>query len=109
MDFKKTAEDGSILTWWDVTPTGDHGADCKTGNEYAEQFIDALQSGQALTAFTHIVNGFPKPLTGIEIGFLHTISEFIAGEGAWMPKPAVGRKEKMSLHELGAKLAGRES
>lgn len=75
MKFKKQRRDGSVESWWSVRPTHDYTSDCLTGEIYAEQFIDALSCGEAQTALPHIVKAMPDEMTGVEIGFLHAISD----------------------------------
>ncbi|HEX3862539.1 MAG TPA: hypothetical protein VHY35_12670 [Stellaceae bacterium] len=64
--------------FWCVTPTGDYGVDCDTGERYAREYITYEQrddwSGGHLQL---IVGDMPREFSGIEIGFLATISEVV--------------------------------
>lgn len=88
MQFRKQKEDGSIETWWNVESTGHYGDDCAIGQLYAVQFISAVRNGQAQTALSHIVSSMPKEFTGIEIGFLHGISEALKSDLRSNPESA---------------------
>lgn len=75
MDFALYNPAGSVVTWWNVKPTYDYAYDCRMGRTYAEQYIVALRQKQVRSVLPHIVDAFPQPMTGIEIGFLQGISD----------------------------------
>lgn len=59
--------------WWNVKPTGDYVADCKIGERLALEYLEHERrfGGPDLPL---IVRDMPRELTGIEIGFLTTVS-----------------------------------
>jgi hypothetical protein len=86
---------------WDVTPTGNYTADCKTGRAYAIEFLKScdgtvgwstLLSEIAADMIRAGTNGaFPDghlKVNGIVIGFMGTIGSFLACNVAPRPSTA---------------------
>jgi hypothetical protein len=58
--------------FWHVVPTGDYMVDFRTGEKLAQQYL-GFRDGM-LPLLNWIVGDMPRPLTGIEVGFLYLIS-----------------------------------
>ncbi len=61
--------------FWAVTPTGDYGTDCQTGEGYALLALDFMASERCpqimqWAVLDMLANGHPR--SGIEVGFLST-------------------------------------
>lgn len=60
-----------ICCFWHVTPTHNYKADCKTGEQLADTYLDFIsQYPDDADLLPEIISDMPKPMTGIEIGFL---------------------------------------
>ncbi|AWC22220.1 hypothetical protein CO731_01676 [Aminobacter sp. MSH1] len=59
--------------WWNVSPTGDYGKDCKTGEALALEYLRYEECAET-PHLPMIVRDMPCELTGIEIGFLTAVS-----------------------------------
>src|SRR4051794_10274842 len=46
---------GKTRNTWDVTPTGDYGADCRTGRQYAVEFIKSCDGTYGWTSLLQCV------------------------------------------------------
>jgi hypothetical protein len=81
---------GETRSTWDVSPTGDYGADCEKGRTYAIEFLKTCDGSLGWsTLLSHIVScmvgagctrwpdGHPKT-NGIVIGFVGTIGKYLA-------------------------------
>jgi hypothetical protein len=78
----KPAGDQLPRRFWNVTPTGDYGRDCKIGRALAFEYLameEADTHGPGHLA--KIVNDMRCPIAGVEIGFL-TMVAYAAGAGA---------------------------
>ncbi|WP_422003091.1 hypothetical protein [Roseovarius mucosus] len=61
--------------FWQVAPTGDHGADCATGARYAAAALDYMATASAPQVLQWAVFDMMTmhhPRSGIEVGFLST-------------------------------------
>jgi hypothetical protein len=85
------------LSRWDVTPSGNYGADCETGERYAVELLktydgsvgwssllgqivaDMIRAGPTGT----FANGEPK-VNGIVIGFMSIIGRALIPANEWM-------------------------
>lgn len=75
--------------WWHVKPTGDYGADCKTGEALALEYLAFEEKDESGAGHLQVIVGdMPRDLTGIEVGFLATVS-CAAGAGAWKAREEV--------------------
>lgn len=59
--------------WWSVNPTGDYGKDCKTGEALALEYL-AYEERTGAPDLPMIVKDMPRDFTGVEVGFLTTVS-----------------------------------
>jgi hypothetical protein len=68
--------------FWNVTPTGDYGRDCKIGRALALEYL-ALEEADphGPDYLTMIVGDMPRQLTGVEVRFLAMVA-YAAGAGA---------------------------
>ena len=60
---------GGGRCYWVVNATGGYSSDCDLGNELALEFL----ASEATLPLQWVVNDLPRPLTGIEIGFLSVV------------------------------------
>lgn len=68
--------------WWNVTSTGDYNRDCEIGQRLAIEYLAFEEADKGGAGHLNlIVNDMPRPLTGVEHGFLIMVS-FAAGAGA---------------------------
>lgn len=67
--------------FWNVQGSDDYGKDCNLGTRLALEFLDYEETNEGCSILQWIVGDMPRPLTGIEIGFL-TLVSFSAGAGA---------------------------
>lgn len=70
-------QDNRVLLWV-VNPTGQYPADCATGRAYAIELIDYMRTHDGASLLVNIVQAMAatgQPFSGIEIGFITTISE----------------------------------
>jgi len=69
--------------FWHVFPTGEYGADNDEGNRLALEYLsyEETKGPNSPTLLPQIIGDMPRPLGGIEIGFL-TLVGFAAGDGA---------------------------
>ena len=82
-DRSPCAEGEPPRHFWTVTPTGDYGEDCRSGDRYALTYLRfeaALNHNLHPFILPWIVSDMPRELTGIEIGFL-TIVDAAAQHG----------------------------
>ena len=72
--------------FWDVRPTGDYAADCATGGRFGLEYLAYLEANRiGEGCLGSIVREMPRDLSGIEIGFLHAVSN-AARAGAWQAR-----------------------
>ncbi|KSV84561.1 hypothetical protein N183_12100 [Sinorhizobium sp. Sb3] len=88
--------------FWHVAPTGNYGHDCRTGNRYALEYL-AYEEGAVCGSgiLNLIVNDMPRPLTGIENGFLSMVC-FAAGAGAHRARQIKAYWDKCAAEEVEA-------
>lgn len=60
--------------YWYVQPTGDYAVDFETGEQFATAFIRRLAEEEIFAMLCWIVRAFPQKLSGIEVGFLHSVA-----------------------------------
>jgi hypothetical protein len=86
--------------FWNVAGTGDYNQDCKIGEQLALEYLafeEAEEDGGGNLQM--IVGDMPRPLTGVEIGFLIMVS-LAAGAGAAEARRVAKHWQKMSAqHE----------
>ncbi len=58
--------------FWNVKPTGDYVEDCDTGQRLALEYLRFIAAGN-VPDLPAIVGDMPRPLTGIEVGFLSLV------------------------------------
>lgn len=79
LSFVSVLSNGDI-DFWNVTPTGDHTANCETGDRYAEQLLAWLthypDTGEKYDVLKEIAFAMPKRdrHKGIEVGFWTQLS-----------------------------------
>lgn len=56
--------------WWKVKPTGDYTEDCWTGERLALEYLNFVEKYPGGSVLQSIVCDMPRPLSGVEIGFL---------------------------------------
>ncbi len=59
--------------FWNVMPTGDYGADCHIGFRLAMEYLRYEEASDDAPILNLIVNDMPRPLTGVEVGFLQIV------------------------------------
>jgi hypothetical protein len=78
----KWTGDQNPRCFWNVTPTGDYGPDCKIGRVLGLEYLALQEADTGGPAYLGmIVRDMPRPLTGVEIGFL-TMVAYAASAGA---------------------------
>jgi len=78
----KPREGQHLRCFWNVNATGDYGRDCRTGQALALEFLAFEEADAGGPGYLPMIVGdMPRPLTGVEIGFL-TLTSFAAGAGA---------------------------
>ena len=77
LPFTKSRTNGTIDAWA-PTATGDYAADCALGNNYFEQLRFHVQSNPL--TLSHVLQAMIEKgkVTGVEIGFQHTMSMTVA-------------------------------
>jgi hypothetical protein len=69
--------------FWNVTPTGDYGLDCKVGRALALEYLALLETDPyGRGELVRIVKDMPCRLTGVEVAFLDMV-DCAAGAGAY--------------------------
>lgn len=81
LPFTKSRTNGTIDAWA-PTATGDYAADCALGNNYFEQLRFHVQSNPL--TLSHVLQAMVEKgkITGVEIGFLHSMSMTVAEAGS---------------------------
>lgn len=77
LPFTKSRTNGTIDAWA-PTATGDYAADCAFGNNYFDQLRFHVQSNPL--TLSHVLQAMIEKgqVTGVEIGFLHSMSMAVA-------------------------------
>jgi hypothetical protein len=79
----KRTGDQNPRCFWNVTPTGDYGPDCKIGRALGLEYLAFEEADTGGPGhLPKIVAVMPRPLTGVEVGFLTMVS-YAAGAGAY--------------------------
>lgn len=75
------AEDGKIINYWSVNPTGNYAADCETGRFYAYELIDYIAATGYPAALGYVASAMPQAdrRTGLETAFWSAIAAEAAG------------------------------
>ena len=74
LPFVKSAEDGAIISLWNVAPSGDWGMDIKTGQTYAQGLVTRMSGSGSTSALFHIAKAMSRSkFSGIECGFFSHI------------------------------------
>ena len=83
-----SAHKGKIQCWWDVPPTDDYGAACKTGKAFADAYVEYLVSGdefavgsggtRALIADMAQVAQRTDASGGYAVGFFSRLEHYLA-------------------------------
>ncbi len=69
--------------FWNVTPTGNYGRDCVIGRALGLEYLAMEEADTRGPGWLPmIVADMPRPLTGVEVGFL-TMVAYAAGAGAY--------------------------
>ena len=86
LPFTKSRTNGTIDAWAPEA-TGDYAADCALGNNYFDQLRFHVQSNPL--TLSHVLQAMIEKgkVTGVEIGFLHSMSMSVAGTEASNAKP----------------------
>lgn len=79
--------------FWNVQPSGKYDEDCRTGYRLAIEYLELEEKEPSSGHLQLIVGDMPRPLSGIEIGFL-TIVSYSAGAGADEGRRVVAYWEK---------------
>jgi len=68
----------TVRSFWDVRPNGDYGDECLMGQAYALEALQYMMMTGFTPLLTWIVMDMPRESerTGIEVGFLSTISDY---------------------------------
>jgi hypothetical protein len=79
----KAKKDEMGRCFWHVRATGEYGADCDQGSRLALEYLsyEENKGPNSPTLLPHIIGDMPRPLGGVEIGFL-TLVGFAAEAGA---------------------------
>lgn len=82
LPFAQRRSNGTIDAWA-VQPTGNYETDCSTGNNYYEQLRFHAAEKNSHLSFSFVMQAMIEKgnVSGIEIGFLHSMSEHL-GETA---------------------------
>jgi hypothetical protein len=73
-DFPQGVGKRRRRSWWHVTATGDYSADHRAAYELALEYLRYERASDCGTFLQVIVNQMPRPLSGIEIGFLTVVA-----------------------------------
>ncbi len=63
--------------FWSVTPSGDHEADCKLGDEYARQALDYITDAKTPYVLAWVVEdmiALGNKSSGVELGFMSHVA-----------------------------------
>lgn len=73
-------ETGKVANYWNVTASGDYGADCETGRAYAYDLIDHIADTQFPGILNRVTDAMPRgdARGGIEVGFCHIFGAMAA-------------------------------
>jgi hypothetical protein len=82
LTLPRPTDDQLPRCFWNVTPTGDYGRDCKIGRALALEYLAMEEANPGGPGdLPKIVGDMPRPLTGVEVGFLAMVA-YAAGAGA---------------------------
>lgn len=100
-DLPKSKSRDRRRCFWNVKPSGDYGKDCKAGEQFAIEYLAYDEASRSPSILSLIVEDMPRPLTGLEIGFLSIVA-VAARSGA-----GAGRREAARIARRWAEMEGK--
>lgn len=104
--FKLRKPKGTGIDYWDVTPSGNYGADCNTGTALAEEYLAYIGANPTVgngTLLTCIVREMidqakaGQPWSGVHVGFLAEVNRYAMAAARVVTPPQPARPERPKL------------